>query len=133
MTMSGDQRFRRSERLRLRRDFARVFTTRCRRADRALVVYVAPNELEWSRLGLSVSKRLGKAVHRNYIKRRIREAFRRQKADLPKGVDIVCVARPEAARADWDLAKSLRTLVTRAVRGLAPDKDGDTPSARPPD
>ena len=131
MTTSGDQRFRRSERLRLRKDFARVFAAKCSQADGALVVYVARNDLEWSRLGLSVSKRVGKAVRRNYVRRRIREAFRTQKNELPKGLDIICVARPKAADVRCDLAHSLRTLVVRAARGLARSGNAHpTPNSR---
>ena len=122
MTTSGDQRFRRSERLRLRKDFARVFAAKCSQADGALVVYVARNDLEWSRLGLSVSKRVGKAVRRNYVRRRIREAFRTQKSELPKGLDIICVARTEAADVHCDVAHSLRTLVIRAARFVRRDE-----------
>lgn len=123
--MAGDQRFRKSERLRLRRDFARVFAAKCSRADSALVVYVALNGLEWSRLGLSVGKRVGKAVSRNYVRRRIREAFRTQKGELPKGLDIICVARPQAADARFDLARSLRTLLVKAAHRLAQDTNAD--------
>ena len=126
MTGSGDQRFRRSERLRLRKDFARVFATRCSRADPVLVIYVAPNDLVWSRLGLSVGKRVGNAVRRNYIKRRLREAFRTQKSELPKGLDIICVARPEVTDERGNLARSLRALVLRAARDLA--RRGGAPS-----
>ena len=124
MTMSGDQRFRRSERLRLRRDYARVFAAKCSQADGLLVVYVAPNDLGWSRLGLSVSKRVGKAVRRNYVRRRIREAFRTQKSELPKGLDIICVARPKASDVRYDVAHSLRTLIIRAARCLARSRNG---------
>ena len=66
--------------------------------DALLIVYVAANGLAWSRLGISVSKRVGKAVQRNYVRRRIREAFRSMKADLPTGLDIVCIARHQGDR-----------------------------------
>ena len=107
----------------MRADFARVFSGKCRRGDDVLVVYVAPNGLAFSRLGLSVGKRLGNAVRRNYLRRRIREAFRLHKTDLPIGLDIVCVARPGALRPDVDLAHSLRTLVPVAA-AHATRKDG---------
>ena len=103
----------------MRADFARVFSGKCRRGNDVLIVYVAPNGLTWSRLGLSVSKRLGNAVRRNCLRRRIREAFRLNKADLPVGLDIVCVARPGAMRPDMDLARPLRTLVREAASRLA--------------
>jgi ribonuclease P protein component len=108
-----------------------VFAAKCSQADGSLVVYVALNDLEWSRLGLSVGKRVGKAVRRNYVRRRIREAFRTQKNELPKGLDIICVARPKAADVRCDLAHSLRTLVVRAARGLARSGNAHpTPNSR---
>lgn len=119
MATSGDQRFRRTERLRLREDFARVLAAKCSQADSALVVYVAPNDLAWSRLGCSVSKKIGNAVQRNYVRRRIREAFRTQKHDLPRGLDIICIARTKASDKSWDLAQSLRTLVAQGARRMA--------------
>ena len=113
--MSSDHRFRGRERLRLRNEFARVYAARCSRGDAALVVYVAPNGLGWSRLGLNVSRRIGGAVTRNYVKRRIREAFRLQKSELPVGFDVICVAKERAADRDWDILRSLRTLFRDAV------------------
>ena len=110
----------------MRADFARVFSGKCRRGNDVLVVYVAPNGLTWSRLGLSVSKRLGNAVRRNYIKRRLREAFRTEKSELPKGLDIICVARPEVTNESRDLARSFRALVLRAAQDLA--RRGGAPS-----
>lgn len=116
---ASDQRFRPREHLRLRADFARAFASNCRRGDDLLVAYIAPNGLKWSRLGLSVSKRLGNAVRRNYLRRKIREAFRLHRSDLPTGLDIVCIARRGALRANADLARSLCTLVRKAASGVA--------------
>lgn len=99
----------------MKRDFARVFGGKCKAADAVLVVYAAANDLTWSRIGISVGKRIGNAVRRHYVKRRIREAFRRSKADLPRGLDIVCVARSPAADADVDVAASLRKLILKVA------------------
>ena len=131
--MAGDQRFGKRDRLRLRSDFARVFARRWRAGDDVLLVYVATNGLSHSRLGLSVSKRIGNAVCRNYVRRRIREAFRTSKAEIPEGFDIICVARPKATDPRRDLGCSLRTLVADAIRHCSgpggesrcrPDPDG---------
>lgn len=118
--MAGDERFRPREHLRLQTDFARVFARRCKQGDRALIIYVRRNELSWSRLGISTAKRIGNAVRRNYVRRRIREAFRRNKADLPSGLDIVCVARPPATDPNVDLEQSFRNLVRKAAVKLSP-------------
>ncbi|MFQ5590409.1 MAG: ribonuclease P protein component [Phycisphaerae bacterium] len=116
--MTVDQRFRRREHLRRRSDFARVYAAGIRAGDGRLVVYVAENGLAWSRLGLSVSKRLGEAVHRNYVRRRIREVFRTSKRDIPEGLDIVCVATAAGAAHDarYDLGRAFVELVARAAK-----------------
>ncbi len=113
--MSPSQRFLKREHLRHREDFARVYAKRYSAGDAALVVFVVRNRLPWSRLGISASRRIGNAVCRARVRRRIREAFRRNKDDLPTGLDIVCVAKRRAADADIDLERSLRVLVTRAA------------------
>ena len=114
--MTQDLRYRRREHLRSRSDFARVYAARSRKGDGRLVVYVLENSLEWSRLGLSVSKRVGNAVCRNYVRRRIREAFRTARAELPKGLDIVCVATPTVVGTGYDLAGGFRDLVVKAAQ-----------------
>lgn len=67
------------------------------------------------RLGLTVSRRVGGAVVRTRVKRRLREWFRRHRELLPRGKDLVIIARPAAARAsaeelEHELASSLGRL-----------------------
>ncbi len=116
--MTADRRFRRRERLRLRNDFAHVYTRRCRAGDGKLLVYVARNDLDVSRLGMSVGRRAGDAVRRNRIRRRLREAFRLSKASMPQGLDIVCVAGAATADCDYDMGLALTTLVKKAAQRL---------------
>ena len=116
--MTADRRFRRRERLRLRNDFAHVYTRRCRAGDGKLLVYVVRTDLDVSRLGMSVGRRAGDAVRRNRIRRRLREAFRLSKASMPKGLDIVCVAGAATADCDYDMGLALTTLVKKAAQRL---------------
>ncbi|MGB0715176.1 MAG: ribonuclease P protein component [Phycisphaerae bacterium] len=111
-----DQRFRTAERLRLRDHYRQVYDRKCSCSDRAFTVYAAPNGLKWSRLGRSVSRRVGNAVVRNYVRRRIREAFRTQKDRLPVGYDFIVIPRPQAAQRDWDVARSLKRLMRDAAK-----------------
>jgi len=113
--MSCNERFLKREHLRLRRDFARVLGGKSKAADALLVVYTLRNDLTFSRIVISVSKRLGNSVRRHNVKRRIREAFRKSKADLPGGLDIVCVAKAAAADEGVDVAASLRKLIVKAA------------------
>lgn len=76
------------------RAFTAVFEARCRKNAGPLAISACPNTLKHNRLGLSVSRRLGGAVLRNRIKRRLREAFRLSQHQQPAGYDIVIVVRP---------------------------------------
>ena len=77
------------------------------------------------RLGLSVSRKLGGAVDRNRIKRLLREAFAAEEPSLPRGYDLVIVARPDlkelAEREGMDgIRGALEELVERA--GIRPQR-----------
>ena len=120
MPVCSNRRLRRTEHLRRRADFERVFAARRSSGDDILVVYVADNGLAWSRLGMSVGRGVGDAVRRNYLRRRIREAFRNRKDDIPSGMDIVCVAKPAADRRRNEIEPSLLALIGRAQKRPAP-------------
>lgn len=111
--------FRPCEHLRRRADFAAVFGRRCSVADEALAIHIRANELAWSRLGIAAPKRVGNAVRRNYLRRRIRDAFRLNKAVLPVGLDIVCVVRPAAVDLKSSLEGSFCALLRRAALKLS--------------
>lgn len=110
--------FPKSHRLLSRDDFGRVYESECFAADDVLVIRGIRNELNFTRLGLSVSKKVGNAVVRNRWKRRIREAFRLAYADLPQGIDIV-VRPKKGAVCDFDaIHRSLPRLLARLERKL---------------
>ncbi|RME40614.1 MAG: ribonuclease P protein component [Planctomycetota bacterium] len=123
-----DQRFRPRERLRRRRDFERVFARRCRVGTEHLVVYAAPNDLEWSRLGISVSRKVGNAVVRNRVRRKLREAYRTHKHEIPAGFDFVCVARPSLRVLKGDWGTWLSALFRRVARKCRRRNDRDRTS-----
>jgi ribonuclease P protein component len=81
-----------------------------------LVLYVAPNDLDRPRVGITVSSRVGKAVVRNRLRRRLREALRARLDRLSPGLDILVIARPAGAQATWaELCTALDSLLARAA------------------
>lgn len=109
----NDQRFPPSCRLRSRLDFGRVYRRRRSVSDEGLIVYGLPNELDRSRLGLSVSRKYGNAVARNRFKRLVREAFRLSRRDLPVGLDLIVIPRPGVVAELSTLRESLIRLASR--------------------
>jgi ribonuclease P protein component len=79
-----------------------------------LVLYLAPNDLGRSRVGITVSSRVGKAVVRNKVRRRLREALRGRLDRLPAGSDVLVIARPRSATATWpELCAALDSVLAR--------------------
>ncbi len=109
-------RLRRCERLRLKRDFDRVFELgRSVAEDFMRVVYVE-NQRGMRRIGIVVRKRIGKAHVRNRLKRLVREAYRKNKGIFPEGVDMVFIYRTAVA----DRAKLLKLHdVERVLRRIS--------------
>ena len=118
MPLQSDERFPKSLRLVSQLDFDRVFKEGAVASDAVLVVHAARGKQTWTRVGLSVSKRVGNSPVRNRWKRLIREAFRRQKGEMPIGIDIV--VRPKrGAVPDYALVfKSLLKLAIQLDRKL---------------
>lgn len=108
--------FPRAARLQAQSDFDRVYQDGRHAADATLVVLGVPNALAFSRLGLSVSRKVGGAVQRNRWKRLVREAFRTQRERLPPGFDWVVRPRRGATPEFSAISHSLRQL-TRRVAG----------------
>lgn len=101
MSPVAGQRLRRSMRLRNPRDFQRVNHTGTRRSSTHFVAVIAPARGDVApKLGLAVSRRVGNAVARNRVKRRVREWFRRSRGELPPATDWVLIARSGAAELD---------------------------------
>jgi ribonuclease P protein component len=119
--MTAPRDFPREARLLRPAEFARVYATRQSAARGPLVVYAAA----WRgpggrpRLGLSVSRRIGKAVIRNRWKRSLREAFRHVQASLDPSCDYIIVVRSGQPGAGSDEARRTeRTIVDLAHRAV---------------
>ncbi|MFC2015779.1 ribonuclease P protein component [Chloroflexota bacterium] len=108
---------RKKYRLRASTDFERV-----RRKGRTLlhpllVISTLPNGLEHNRFGFAVGRRLGRAVKRNRIKRRMREVvrLRMQRDDIAGGWDVVLIARRPIVGATFEqIEEAIGLLLRRA-------------------
>lgn len=101
-------------RLKRPKDFRRTYQKGKFCANPYLVLYYVKNGQDGLRIGFSVSKKVGQAVVRNRVKRRLREICRLHEEIFPKGYDFVFVARAQSKEADYHLIeKNLLNLVGR--------------------
>ncbi|MCI8524611.1 MAG: ribonuclease P protein component [Oscillospiraceae bacterium] len=104
--------------------FRRLYRRGQSLACRELVIYCRRNGLGCNRVGLTVSAKLGCAVVRNRLRRRLREIYRLHEGSFRRGYDIVVVARTRAVTADYRrLERAYLSLAGRL--GLL--REGDKP------
>jgi ribonuclease P protein component len=97
---SSGQRFPRAARVRKRVDYLAIQNRGRRVSGPHLLLFARGGG---DRVGVTVSRKVGGAVLRNRLKRWIRECYRLRRGELPRGFDLVVVARPSAASAPHDV------------------------------
>lgn len=121
----------RHQRLRSNQDFQRVYRVGRSWAHPLLALNVLSRPGE-QRVGISVSKKVGKAVQRNLVRRRLRELLRASLPHWKVGFDAVVVARASAADASYsELAAAVSELARRGRLRREPDEAPDTPYRLP--
>ena len=112
----GGQRLPRSLRIRRRYEYLALQRVARRVTTPNFVVLFQPRTEAPSRLGITVTRRVGNAVERNYVKRRVREWFRRHRLRLgPSATDMVVIARAGAPQLSYaQIASQLEKLFSKA-------------------
>lgn len=112
-------RFPKSHRLLTKREFATAFEARRSVRDNRFVAHYCPNGLPFGRLGLAVSRKVGRAVVRNRVKRLVREAFRLNQ-DAFAGWDLVIV--PNGRSDDLTIESVTESLLGLVARFRLPKR-----------
>ena len=95
-------------------EFRRVYQHGKSTANRNLVLHYKKNQMEHTRVGITVSKKVGKSVVRNKVKRRLKESLREMTDILPEGYDLVWIARVSCKEADYrTLNKAVKHLLNK--------------------
>ena len=124
MPRLSDRSFPRSVRILRKVEFGRVVREGVRVSDGAMQLRAIPRpggEALPARLGITVGRKAGKAVVRNLIRRRIREAFRVHRSEIPAGLDLVvfpAMQRGDEIPAYRRIEASLVSLAGEARRRL---------------
>ena len=87
-------------------EFHRLYRKGKTAATPFLVLYAKGSKRPGNRVGFTVSTKLGKAVKRNRVRRRLREIYRLHESELARGVDLVVVARGRAVTATYGQLES---------------------------
>ncbi len=126
----GGVRMQFSKSLKLNHLFRRLYHKGKSCANKYLVLYCRKNGSQENRIGLTVSGKLGHAVVRNKIRRRLREIYRLHEAEFRPGWDIVVVARSRAVDAPYQaLEQAYLSLAGRL--GLLQEKEASCEEAVP--
>lgn len=100
-------------RIRHRSDFQLIFSRGIRRSTSHLRAVILPRQADWSRIGLAVSRKVGNAVVRNRLKRRLREIFRQYRDRAPEARDFIFIPRPGCSKLSFDeLREEVVTLIS---------------------
>ena len=108
--------FSKHERLLKRADFVNLNRKGKRYYSEHFIAIARKNEIGITRLGITVTKKIGIAVIRNRIKRLVREFFRLNKASISQGYDIVIIARKDTSHFDFkQIQAELQDLVFKNI------------------
>ena len=106
MALKGKEKFPKTARLRKRPEFLSLSRAGKKVHSANFVVISRKNDMSESRLGVTVSGKVGNSVVRNRIKRLVRELFRRHRNEIRGTADVLVIARPSAAKLSAHLVRN---------------------------
>lgn len=102
-------------RLKKNREFKYVYSNGRVFSNNLLVMYIVYNNEDFNKVGFSVSKKVGKSVIRNKVRRRIKECYRLNSSLIKRGYNIIFVSRVKAKEATYhELEKAMISLFKKA-------------------
>jgi ribonuclease P protein component len=102
-------------------EFRRLYNKGKSAASQCVVVYCKRNGLSENRLGITVSKKVGGAVQRNLVRRRLKEIYRLNEAKLSIGFDVVIVARVKSLNTEYRKLDSSVLFLFKKLGIIRPD------------
>lgn len=129
MNGSESASFPKAQRIAKRHEFRTVMKQGKKVVSRHWVLIAKENGTEGSRLGITITKRVGNAVVRNRLKRRLREYFRTGNHGIP-GLDIVVIGRHSAACAEFEESRRSFELALSKLERWKTEKEHSEPCSK---
>lgn len=109
-------------RVRTNREYRKIYDTGTSKANKLLVLFMKENGLGYNRVGYTVTKKVGKAVTRNRVRRLMKESYRKNTLNSEIGYDLIFLSRINCKEATY---KEMESAVKHIIKISIKDKKND--------